>query len=63
MRSLRAALLLLATALLPGCVVAYSGDGHYGGGYARPYHGPPRGDYRPAPHYRYGPPRGYWRHR
>jgi hypothetical protein len=64
MRSLRAALLLLATALLPGCVVAaHSGYGYYSPGYARPYYGPPRGYYRPAPppRYYYGPPRGHYR--
>jgi hypothetical protein len=63
MRGLRAALLLLATALLPGCVVAaQSGYGYYGPGYARPYYGPPAGYYRPPPppRYDYGPPRGYY---
>lgn len=73
MRSLRAALLLLATVLLPGCVVAaHGGHGYYGGGYARPYYGPPAyrhygpPAYRPAPpprHYYRGPPRGHYRYR
>jgi hypothetical protein len=64
MRSLRAALLILVTALLPACVVvADGGYGYRGGGYARPYYGPPA--YRPAPppRYHYGPPRGYYRYR
>jgi hypothetical protein len=64
MRSLRAALLLLAMALLPGCVVAaHSGNGYHGPGYARPYYGPPRGYYRPPPPplYYYGPPHGHYR--
>lgn len=63
MRSLRAALLFLATALVPGCVVAAHGGYGYGPGYARPYYGPPASYYRPAPppRYHYGPPRGHYR--